>query len=116
MAATVDSEKVIPHGAMTEQHSVYSSLTSDALETLTIRTALGAPDKTPVLDVSFEQTAPATSGHQCTFEHKVSSDSTSGNPVAWIARVASGGDIAGAKVKVKVRWQHSARQDGNSIS
>ena len=116
MAATLDSEKVIPHGAMIEQHSIYSGLTPDAAETLTIRTALGAPDKTPVLDVSFEQTVGATSGDQCTFEHIVASDSTSGNTVAWRARVEAGGDISGAKVKVKVRWHASARQDGNSIS
>jgi hypothetical protein len=116
MAATLDSEYVIPLGQMIEQHSSYSSLTSDASETLTIRTALGAPNKTPVLDVAFEQTAAATSGDMVSFEHIVASDSTSGNTVAWKARVAPGADIAGAKVKVKVRWHASARQDGQTIS
>lgn len=116
MAATLDSEKVVPLGAMIEQHSVYSGLTSDLLETLTVRTAQGAPDKTPVLDVSFEQTAGAINGDLVTFEHKVASDSTSGNTVAWVARVAQNGDISNAKVKVKVRWHASARQDGQSLT
>lgn len=116
MAATLDSETVIPFGSLVEQHSVYSSLTSDLAETLTVRTALGAPDKTPVLDVSFEQTVGATDGSICTFEHILASDSTSGNTVAWRARVPPAGDISGAKVKVKVRWLTAARTDGQSIS
>lgn len=116
MAATLDSEYVIPLGQMIEQHSSYSVLTSDAAETLTVRTAFGAPNKTPVLDVAFEQTAGCTDGSQVTFEHVLASDSTTNNTVAWKARCAAGGDIAGAKVKVKVRWHSSARQDGQSIT
>jgi hypothetical protein len=117
MAATVDSSLVYVHGGMIEQHVVLSSLVSDQTETITINTGLGAPNKVAPFDVGFEYTAGCTDGSALHApEHLVASDSTSGNTVAVRARVESGGDITGAKLKVKIRWLEVARQDGQSIN
>ncbi len=116
MAATVDSGFVYVHGGLIEQHTVLSALTDSATESIALLTSQGVPTNTAPLDVSFEFTQGATSGDQLTAEHVLASDSTSGDTVAVRIRTPIGGDPAGAKVKVKIRFLNVARQDGSSLS
>lgn len=95
-AATTSEAKVllaVPYVISTVQLSV---LTSDQNEDVSHQ---GPSGRSPFLVLPMV-TAAATSGDQVTAEWVRASDSTSNDTVRVKARVASGGDISGAKLTV----------------
>ena len=95
-AATVDEYKVelaVPYVITRNQ---LSALTSDQAEDVSHRGPSGC---SPFLVVPVV-TVGATSGDQIVCEWVKASDNTTNNTVRVKARVASGGDITGAKITV----------------
>jgi hypothetical protein len=103
-AATIDESKVETSVPLCITRVQLSALTSDQNEDV----AHGGPSGAVPLLVIPVVTVGAATGDQVTAEWIKASDSTSNNTVRVKARVAAGGDIAGAKLSVFVVFANMA--------